>query len=160
MANTDYASVDEYLAAQPQDVQKVLKRVRTILRGALPKAVEGISYQIPTYKIDGRAVIYFAGWKAHFSLYPLGELVTETLAKELAAYEVSKGTVRFPLAGPIPTHLIQRIAKLRAETMRLLLEAKARAKGNPAAKPKTKGKAKAMKTKAVAKTPKKRSARR
>lgn len=116
MAKTDYQSIDEYIASQPKESQSVLRRVRTILRGALPKtATEGISYQIPTYKIDGRAVIYFAGWKTHYSLYPLGELVTETLAKELSPYEVAKGTVRFPYADRMPTHLIQRIAKLRAE---------------------------------------------
>jgi len=117
MPETDFQSVDEYIASQPKESQPVLRRVRTILRGALPKAEESISYQIPTYKLGGRAVIYFAGWKKHYSLYPLGENVTETLAKELAAYEVEKGTVRFPLGGRMPTHLIQRIAKLRAEAV-------------------------------------------
>jgi uncharacterized protein YdhG (YjbR/CyaY superfamily) len=86
------------------------------VRAALPKtAVEGISYGIPTYKMDARPVIYFAGWKSHCSLYPLDELVTETLAKELEPYDVEKGTVRFPYTARLPTHLIQRIAKLRVE---------------------------------------------
>ena len=141
MAKTDFQSVDEYIASQPKESQRVLRRVRTILRGALPKsAEESISYQIPTYKIDGRAVIYFAGWKTHYSLYPLGEHVTTTLAKELAPYEVAKGTVRFPLAERTPTHLIQRIAKLRAE-----------ASAGEAAKRKPKAKAQVSVKKAVAK---------
>ena len=120
MAKSGLESIDDYIASQPEGAQRVLRRVRTILRRALPKtAVEGISYQIPTYKLDGRAVVYFAGWKTHYALYPLGEYVTETLAQELSAYEVAKGTVRFPYAERVPTHLIQRIAKLRVESSRL-----------------------------------------
>jgi uncharacterized protein YdhG (YjbR/CyaY superfamily) len=115
MAKTDFQSVEEYITSQPAESQRVLRRVRTILRGALPKAEESISYQIPTYKLNGRAVIYFAGWKKHYSLYPLGANVTEALAKELAPYEVEKDTVRFAFTERMPTHLIQRIAKLRAE---------------------------------------------
>jgi uncharacterized protein YdhG (YjbR/CyaY superfamily) len=115
MAKSDFQSVDEYIAAQPAESQRLLRRVRTILRGALPEADESISYQIPTYKVGGRAVIYFAGWKKHYSLYPLGEDVTATLAKELAPYEVEKDTVRFAFDERMPTHLIQRIAKLRAQ---------------------------------------------
>jgi uncharacterized protein YdhG (YjbR/CyaY superfamily) len=136
MAKTEFQSVEEYIAAQPKESQRVLRRVRTILRGALPEAEESISYQIPTYKLGGRAVIYFAGWKKHYSLYPLGENVTETLAKELAAYEVEKGTVRFPLGERMPTHLIQRIAKLRAEAV--AGDEPARARGKVAKKSKAK----------------------
>lgn len=120
MAKSGFESIDEYIAAQPAEVQRVLRRVRTILQRALPKtATEAISYQIPTFKIDGRAVIYFAGWKTHYALYPLGEHVTKALAKELSAYEVAKGTVRFPYAERMPTHLLQSIAKLRVESSAL-----------------------------------------
>ena len=75
MAKTDFKTVDEYLATMPDASRKVLNEVRAIIRRALPDAEEVISYQIPAYKRDGVAVIYFAGWKQHFSLYPVGEVV-------------------------------------------------------------------------------------
>ena len=70
MAKTSFKSVDDYIASQPEAVQAVLQRVRSIIRKAVPGAEEVISYQIPTYKLHGRAVLYFAGWKQHYSLYP------------------------------------------------------------------------------------------
>ncbi len=114
MAKTDFHSVDEYMAAQPEASRAVLERVRGAIRKAVPRAVETISYSIPTYKLDGTAVIYFAGWKRHYSIYPATRLVLDTLAGELAPYEISKGTIRFPLSGRVPVGLIGRIAKLRA----------------------------------------------
>jgi uncharacterized protein YdhG (YjbR/CyaY superfamily) len=115
MAKTKYMSVDEYLAALPKDVQATLQGVRTTIRKALPGAEEGISYGIPTYKLNGRYVVYFAGWKQHYSIYPVTKRVVAALQKDLAPYEVEKGTIRFPLAGPVPVRLIQRIAKLLAK---------------------------------------------
>ena len=115
MAKTDYQSVDAYIAAQPEAIQDVLERVRGIIRKAVPGAAEVISYQIPTYKMNGRAVLFFAGWKQHYSLYPAGDRLVATFKNELAPYEVSKGTVRFPLSKPVPVTLITRIAKFRAK---------------------------------------------
>jgi uncharacterized protein YdhG (YjbR/CyaY superfamily) len=122
MARTDFKSVDEYIATHPKQVQAVLRRVRSIIRKALPGASEGISYQIPAYKLHGGVVIYFAGWKQHYSLYPATGGLAEAFQDELAPYEVSKGTIRFPLGRPVPVKLIERIAKFRAK------EAAARAK--------------------------------
>src|SRR5207249_789578 len=93
---------------------QVLQRVRSIIRKALPKAQEAISYNIPAYKINGTTVIYFAGWKQHYSLYPAGERLVAAFKEELAPYELSKGTIRFPLARPVPAKLIGQIAKFRA----------------------------------------------
>jgi uncharacterized protein YdhG (YjbR/CyaY superfamily) len=115
MAKTDFRSVDEYIATQPEAAQAVLQQVRSAIRKALPLAEEVISYQIPAYRLAGGTAIYFAGWKQHFSIYPATERVIETFAKQLAPYELSKGTIRFPLAGPVPTRLIAGIAKLRAK---------------------------------------------
>ena len=116
MAKTDFTSVDEYIASQPVPAQATLERVRGAIRKALPKAQEVISYQIPAYKTDGGAVIYFAGWKQHYSLYPATRQVVATLKDELAPYEVNnKGTIRFPLSERVPVKLIERIAKLRAK---------------------------------------------
>ena len=115
MAKTGFKSVDEYISTQPSDVQAALKRVRTTIRKALPRAEEVISYQMPTYKINSQRVIYFAGWKQHYSLYPVGDRIVKAFMKELAPYEVEKSTVRFPISKPVPVKLIERIAKARAK---------------------------------------------
>ena len=115
MARTDFKSVDEYIASQPKDAQEVLERVRRTIRKAVPAAEEGISYQIPTYKLGGRPVIYFAGWKQHYSLYPANARLVAAFKDALAPYEVNnKGTIRFPLSARVPVGLIARIAKFRA----------------------------------------------
>lgn len=115
MPKTNFQSVDDYIAAQPESIQDTLHRLHAILRKALPTAEEVISYQIPAYKIAGKAVIYFAGWKQHFSLYPVSDPLVEAFRKELAPYKLSKGTIRFPLSRPIPSKLIASIAKFRAK---------------------------------------------
>ena len=114
MAKTRFASVDEYIAAQPEASRSVLKKVRSAIRKAVPAAEEVISYQIPAYKMPGRRVLYFAGWKRHYSLYPASGRLLAEFKDELAAYEVEKATIRFPLAEPVPVKLIERIAKFRA----------------------------------------------
>ncbi|MBI4908931.1 MAG: DUF1801 domain-containing protein [Acidobacteria bacterium] len=110
-----FGTVDEYIAAQAVEVQPVLTRVREAIRKALPGAVECISYNMPTYKVNGRAVLYFAGWKKHYSLYPVDAAVLARFGKELAGYVVEKGTIRFPLGEPVPVKLIAGIAKLRGK---------------------------------------------
>ena len=115
MAKTSFKSVDEYIASQPEAVQGILGRVRSAIRKAVPGAEEVISYKIPTYKLRGGAVLYFAGWKQHYSLYPATGRVVAAFKDELAPYEVSKGTIRFPLSQPVPVKLIGRIAKFRAK---------------------------------------------
>lgn len=114
MAKTDFRSVDEYIATHPEHVQAILQRVRSTIREAVPGAEEVISYQIPAYKVDGRPVLYFAGWKQHYSLYPVTEQLVEAFKDDLAPYKVDKGTIRFPLSQPVPVKLIERIAKFRA----------------------------------------------
>ena len=129
MARPTFASVNDYLAAQPPGARRVLKQVRTIIRKALPQAVEVISYQIPAFKVDGRTVLYFAGFKEHYSLYPSSTSLEAKFATELAPYETSgRGTIRFPLAEPIPATLIARIAKFRATETIARGKAKAAAK--------------------------------
>ncbi len=115
MAKTDFKSVDEYMASQPEAVRGILGRVRTAILKAVPGAEEVISYKIPTCKLDSGPVLYFAGWKQHYSLYPATERVVAAFKGELASYEVNKGTIRFPLSQPVPVKLIGRIAKFRAK---------------------------------------------
>jgi uncharacterized protein YdhG (YjbR/CyaY superfamily) len=127
-AKTNFKSVDEYIAAQPQDVQAILQRVRSSIRRVLPDAEEVISYQLPTYKLRGGYVVYFAGWKQHYSVYPATDRLIAAFKDELAPYEVAKGTIRFPYSQPVPVKLIERIAKLLAKEA----AERARAKGAPA----------------------------
>ena len=125
MAKIGFKSVDEYIASQPAGMQVILGLVRSAIRKAMPGADEVISYKIPTYKLNGRAALYFAGWKQHYSLYPAGEQLVAAFKDGLASYKVDKGTIRFPLTEPVPVKLIERIAKFRAQ------EAATRAKAEP-----------------------------
>jgi uncharacterized protein YdhG (YjbR/CyaY superfamily) len=131
MAKTDFKSVDDYIATQPENVQTILRRVRGIIRKSVPAAEEVISYQIPAYKLNGTAVLYFAGWKQHYSLYPASDRLVKTFKDELAPYKVSKGTIRFPLSEPVPAKLIEGIAKFRAKEAADRADAKAAVKRSP-----------------------------
>ena len=117
MPRADFKSVDEYIATQPKSSQKTLTQVRSAIRKALPKAVEVISYKIPTYKLRDEAVIYFAGWKHHYSLYPAGARLAGAFAEDLDAYKVVNSTIRFPLSEAVPAKLIERIAKFRVKEL-------------------------------------------
>ena len=110
----NFTSVDGYISAQPEAAQVVLNHVRSTLRKALPGAEEVISYKIPAYKLHGEIVLYFAGWKQHYSLYPAGERLVAAFKDQLGSYKMGKGTIRFPLSEPVPAKLIERIAKFRA----------------------------------------------
>jgi uncharacterized protein YdhG (YjbR/CyaY superfamily) len=112
---TAIKSVDEYISAQPEAAQRVLKRVRSAIRKAVPGANEVISYNMPTYKLHGRAMLYFAGWSRHYSIYPSTARLLAKFKSELEPYEISKGTIRFPLSEPVPVKLIEAIAKFRAQ---------------------------------------------
>jgi uncharacterized protein YdhG (YjbR/CyaY superfamily) len=114
MAKTNFQSVDEYIASLPPDTHTTLRRVRATIRKALPKATEGISYQIPVYKVDGRMVLYFAGFKSHYSIYPATGKLLKAMKKELAPHLHSKATLRFSYDDKVPATLITRIAKARA----------------------------------------------
>ena len=127
MAKTDFKSVDDYLTFHAEDVQAILRRVRNAIRKALPDGQETISYQIPTYKLHGGYVVYFAAWKRHYSLYPASDRLVAAFKDDLAPYEVSKGTIRFPLSAPVPAKLIEAIAKFRAKEVAEREKAKAAA---------------------------------
>jgi len=107
-------SVNEYIASKPAAVRAVLAQVRNAIRRAVPEPQERISYGIPTYTLHGRDVLYFAGWKQHYSLYPAKGPVAAAFKDDLARYEVDNGTIRFPLSEPVPAKLIGRIAKFHA----------------------------------------------
>ena len=120
--------IDEYIAGFPADVQKVLQRVRAAIRKAAPQASESISYRIPTYKIDGRVIVYFAGFKHHIGLYPpvRGDAALE---QAVAPYAGEKGNLRFPLDERIPYSLISRIVTFTVKGARQPSSARARRAG-------------------------------
>jgi uncharacterized protein YdhG (YjbR/CyaY superfamily) len=123
-----FRSVADYLAAQPPKTRAVLRQVRAAIRKGVPGADEVISYSMPAYKKDGAIVLYFAGWKAHYSLYPMTATVVAAFGDAVARYERSKGTIRFPLDEPVPSRLITRLAKFRAaETAERVRAARERA---------------------------------
>lgn len=121
----DQYSVDQYLAAQPSTSRAVLARVRAALQKALPGADEVISYQIPAYRLPGGIVLFFAGWKQHFSIYPVTPGVRSAFGDAIAPYVASKGTLRFSLTERVPLGLIRRIAKLRAQEVAARVAARA-----------------------------------
>ncbi|WP_280246871.1 iron chaperone [Nocardia abscessus] len=107
-------NIDAYLAGFPDDVHEILSGIRAAIRRALPDATEAISYDIPTFKLHGRNVVHFAGWKQHVSLYPIPD-GDPALERELEPYRAGKGTLRFRLGEPVPYELIARIATALAE---------------------------------------------
>ena len=107
-------SVDDYIALQPEVMRPKLEQVRAAIRKAVPDAAEGIGYGMPGYKLHGKPMLYFAGFKEHYSLFAASGTFFAELADELRGYELRKGTVHFPMTKSVPVKLISRIAKLRA----------------------------------------------
>jgi uncharacterized protein YdhG (YjbR/CyaY superfamily) len=103
-----FRTVDEYISSFPADVQEQLQGVRDVMRAAAPGTEEAISYGIPTFMLEGRYLIYFAGWKRHISVYPI-PAVDARLDREIERFKAGKGTLRFPLNEPIPYELIGRL---------------------------------------------------
>ena len=110
----NFKTIDEYIKTYPKDVQKILKLVKLTIKEVIPTSAEVISYQIPAFKLNGKYVIYFAGWQNHISVYPKPRS-NETLNKQLAKFKGGKGTVQFPLDKTIPLALIKKIVKYRVK---------------------------------------------
>jgi len=106
-----FTSIDEYIATFPKETQRILEEIRATIRAAAPDAEEKISYQIPTFALKGN-LVHFAAFKDHIGFYPTSSGI-RAFKKELAMYEGAKGTVRFPIAKPMPLKLISKITKYR-----------------------------------------------
>ena len=106
-------NIDEYIAGFPNNVQEILQKIRATIRQAAPDAEEKISYQMPTFFLNGN-LVHFAAFKKHIGFYPVPSGI-EKFKKELSAYKGAKGSVQFPLDQPIPYDLITKIVKFRVK---------------------------------------------
>jgi uncharacterized protein YdhG (YjbR/CyaY superfamily) len=107
-------NIDEYIAGFPKDVQEILEKIRMTIRKAAPEAEETISYQMPTFTLNGHDLVYFAAFKKHIGFYPAPIGIAE-FKKELSVYGAGKGTMKFPLNEPMPFDLITKIVKFRVK---------------------------------------------
>ena len=105
------STIDEYIAQFPDDVQVLLQEIRKVIKEVVPEAQEKISYQIPTFYLNGN-LVHFAAYKNHIGFYPTASGI-EAFKDEISAYKNAKGSVQFPLNKPIPFNLIRRIVEFR-----------------------------------------------
>lgn len=112
MPKTNYRTIDEYIGTFPENIRFILESVRKTIKKAAPEATEAINYQMPTFKLNGKNLVHFAGWKEHIGFYPTPS-GTEKFRKEIQKYVFAKGSVRLPLSEPIPLALITKIVKFR-----------------------------------------------
>ena len=106
-----FNSIDAYIATFPPETQAILEDIRATIRAAAPDAVEKISYQMPTFALEGN-LVHFAAFKNHIGFYPTPS-GTEAFKEEIARYRAGKGSIQFPLDEPMPLDLITRIVKMR-----------------------------------------------
>ncbi len=106
--------IDTYIANYPKETQKLLKQLYATIKKAAPGAEEKISYGIPTFRLAGRNLVHFGGFKNHISFFPTSSGISE-FKKELSGYKGAKGTVQFPLDKPLPLALITKIVKFRVK---------------------------------------------
>jgi len=107
-------NTDEYIETFPKDVQNILEKMRQTIKKAAPEAVEAISYQMPTFKLNGKNLMHFAAFKNHIGFYPIPSGI-EAFKEELSLYKQGKGSVQFPMDKPIPYDLVKKIVDYRAK---------------------------------------------
>jgi uncharacterized protein YdhG (YjbR/CyaY superfamily) len=108
-----FNSIDKYIATFPRNAQSILEEIRQAIREAAPQAEEAISYQMPVFKLNG-VLVWFAAFKNHIGFYPKASAI-EAFKEKLSAYEISKGTIRFPINEPIPFDLIKEMVRFRVK---------------------------------------------
>jgi len=113
MNNGKPKTIDEYLAALSDDKRAALEKIRKTIRAAAPKAEEGISYQLPAFRLNGRMLVGFGATANHCAFYPMSSSTVEVHKDELRDYETSKGTIRFQADKPLPAALVRKLVKAR-----------------------------------------------
>ncbi|VVB94659.1 Uncharacterised protein [uncultured archaeon] len=109
-----FRTIDEYIKTFPNDVQSILEKMRQTIKKAAPEVVEEISYQMPTFKLNGKNLVHFAAYKNHIGFYPTPSGI-EAFKKELSPYKGAKGSVQFPIKEPIPYDLMKKIVIFRVK---------------------------------------------
>lgn len=109
-------TIDEYINAFPEDVQRILNELRQTIRDAAPEAKETINYQMPTFTLNGN-LVHFAAFKNHIGFYPTPTGI-EAFKEDLSVYKGAKGSVQFPITEPLPLLLIRRIVEYRVKENR------------------------------------------
>jgi uncharacterized protein YdhG (YjbR/CyaY superfamily) len=110
----NYKSIEEYIKIFPKEVQAKLQQIRNLVKKLAPTAVQTISYGMPTFKLNGKNLVHFAGYKNHIGFYPTPSALV-TFEKELSVYKTSKGTAQFELDKELPIKLIEEMIKYRIE---------------------------------------------
>ena len=111
-------TIEQYLAAVPLPRRATLETLRQTVNAAAPMAVESIAYQMPALRLDGRFLVSYAAFKAHYSLFPASQVVVDALGEALTPYLAGKGTIRFPASRPIPLELVRRVVEVRVDELR------------------------------------------
>jgi uncharacterized protein YdhG (YjbR/CyaY superfamily) len=115
MTDTSNANpIDEYIAQFPPETQRVLEEMRALIKAAAPDATETISYKMPTFDLNGKHLVHYAGYEKHIGFYPIPTGI-EAFKEELRPYKQGKGSVQFPLGQPLPADLIRRIVEFRVD---------------------------------------------
>jgi uncharacterized protein YdhG (YjbR/CyaY superfamily) len=112
MRREQYATIDEYIRDSPTGVREILERMRAVIHEAAPHAEEAIRYGMPTFRLRGRNLVFFAAFQHHIGFYPIPSGI-EAFKEELSVYKQGKGSVRFPLDQPVPYDLVKRITLFR-----------------------------------------------
>src|SRR5712692_9077722 len=107
-----FTTIDEYISTFPANIQAILEKVRQSIQKAVPEATETISYGIPTFNLNGKHLVFFAGWKHHISLYPI-PAGDGAFQQEISHYKRAKGTIHFPFDKTIPYDLVEKIVRFR-----------------------------------------------
>lgn len=115
MTNRSAATkIDEYIAGFPPETQRVMEEIRALVKATAPGAVETMSYAIPTFDLNGKHLVHFAGYKQHIGFYPTASGI-EAFKEEIQHYRWATGSVQFPLDQPLPADLIRRMVEFRIE---------------------------------------------
>ena len=112
------AQIRAYLAAQTAGTRAILRKMHDAIHAVASDAVDGFSYRMPVARLDGKVLVWYAGFRNHTSLFPIGDAIRRKYAADLEGYQTSKGTVRFPLSKPFPVTLVKRLVKARVGEVR------------------------------------------
>ena len=112
-----FDSIDQYIAAFPKETQRLLEEFRRTIKAAAPKVVEIITYNMPTFELNGRRLVYFSAWKHHIGLYPV-PAGDDQFQKEISGYRSAKSSLNFPINEPLPVKLIRKFVKFRVAESR------------------------------------------